>query len=119
MRVDGRSMVPTLREGDWVLVAPSRAVRPGDIAVLDYGEAKVVHRVISRRPYRETGDGVWSPRAFLPEQVVGTVVAVSRHGRTIDLTRPLSRLGGRAIGLGGQGRMAAAGLKRMLARGAS
>lgn len=107
-------MLPTLCEGDWLLVSPARAVRPGDIVVLDYGQEKVVHRMISKHPRREMGDASSSARAFLPEQVLGKVVGVSRQGRTVDLTCPLAVVRGRIIGLRSRRRLAVACVARML-----
>lgn len=105
MRVRGTSMLPTLREGDWVMVVPGPAVATGDVAVIDYGGTRVVHRVISRRRMVESGDGPGVARAFRPEQVVGRVIAISRQGSTLDLTTPFARISGRLRGLRTQGRM--------------
>lgn len=83
LRVQGRSMTPTLRPGDEVVVAPiaPEALTPGDWVVVRAG---FLHRYLGRRGERvlTKGDGhlgldpLWDPDA-----VVGRVVEASRAGR--------------------------------------
>ncbi len=113
MRVRGNSMLPTLVEGDWVMVVPGSEVATGDIAVIDYAGTRVVHRVISRRRLVESGDGPGVARAFRLEQVVGRVVAVSRQGSTLDLTTARARIGGRLRARRSQVRLAVGRLGRI------
>ena len=54
--MQGPSMVPTLRPGDWLLVCPGARIRPGDIVVARFRsrpELLVVKRAVSPR------DGGW------------------------------------------------------------
>lgn len=49
-RVRGRSMWPTLRDGELVLVRPASfmALRVGDVVLYERGESLVLHRVVRR-----------------------------------------------------------------------
>ncbi|MFE9929098.1 nickel-type superoxide dismutase maturation protease [Streptomyces sp. NPDC005533] len=75
VEVTGASMVPTLTNGDQVLVRYGAAVRPGDVVVLRHPfqqDLLVIKRAVERRPggwwvlgdnpYNETGDStVYGP----------------------------------------------------------
>jgi hypothetical protein len=90
-RPGGRSMQPTIRDGEAITVAPVRAaeVRRGDILLYGTQKGLIAHRVLGI-----TGDceadrrfilrGDCSSTADEPvraEQVLGRVVAVEREGR--------------------------------------
>ena len=104
-------MYPTVLDGDWVFVDPSAGVRPAQIAVFDRNGTTIVHRVVSVRRGLEMGDACWHANHFLPGQVVGRVIALTRDGETVDLTgsrreirdqlrwiRSVGRLGCRKLG---------------------
>lgn len=95
MRARGRSMFPTICNGDWVFVDASVPVRAGEIAVFGRGETAVVHRVVSVRRGLEMGDACRHANRFERDEVVGRVVALTRAGETIDLTTMSSRFRGR------------------------
>lgn len=93
LRVDGPSMLPTLRSGDGLLVRRGAAVRPGDLVV-----ARPLARpelLVVKRARLDLGDGDWDVTADNPDvfgrgwtsgpaTVLGTVVArwPPRPGRT-------------------------------------
>ena len=59
-RVRGRSMTPTLHEGDRVLVRYGATVRPGDVVVARFPDGTVtVKRADSARPTRTADAGWW------------------------------------------------------------
>jgi hypothetical protein len=88
-------MLPTIRDGDTLIVEPAAIgqVRVGDIVLYKSGTALIAHRVesIARKSsaaasLRLRGDASESPDApVLREQVIGRVVAVERGGRRIGL----------------------------------
>jgi phage repressor protein C with HTH and peptisase S24 domain len=57
VRVSGPSMVPTLRDGDVVLVRHGAAVRPGDVVLATY--ASMPERHVLKRVARAAGEGWW------------------------------------------------------------
>lgn len=57
VRVSGPSMVPTLRDGDVVLVWHGRAVHDGDVVLATY-RSMPGHYVL-KRAERAAGDGWW------------------------------------------------------------
>jgi hypothetical protein len=90
----GTSMLPTLREGDWVEVAIGKQPDVGDIALCVVRGELIVHRVISRREDRWVLKGDNAPRSqtVSPEQVIGEVVRVERNGRAAELSPRSGRL---------------------------
>ena len=59
-RVRGRSMAPTLGDGDCVLVRYGAAVRPGDLVAARFPDGTIaVKRVESARETRTGGNGWW------------------------------------------------------------
>jgi signal peptidase I len=97
--VAGKSMTPTLREGDLVVTRQQRSYALGDIVVYTVpageagGGAQIVHRIVggsSREGYMVQGDdrqGVdpWRPR---PEDVIGKVrVVAPRAGEALLFLR--------------------------------
>ena len=99
--VRGRSMRPTLRGGDAVLVLLNdRRVRPGDLAVFRLGGDTVVHRCVAAEggSLRFRGDGredLDSPVAA--GEVLGRVVALRRSGSWLGLEGTPARAYGRAV----------------------
>lgn len=88
-RVVGRSMEPTLRAGDRLIVRYGRPPRPGDVVVVRFVDGTVaVKRATERRRDRRDAPGWWvlsdnaaegvdsRHRGVVPEaDVLGTVVA--------------------------------------------
>ena len=94
LRFQGRSMAPTLREGDLLCV---RRVAPadlaaGDILVIEVADASIVHRLLYARRRRTSlitkGDNAWrEDRPFGPDRLVGKICTVRRGAERIDLER--------------------------------
>lgn len=93
--IRGRSMLPLLREGDDVLVAHTRDLYPGEIAVFQQPGGLVAHRVLAvftvggEQILRTKGDntlGVDPPARS--NQIVGRAVNIRRGGRIIDIYAP-------------------------------
>lgn len=94
-RPRGFCMVPAIRDGERVLVAPvsSRALRIGDIVQYASPDGLRVHRLLGRRrdPSGETrlvlgGDNSEEPlEVARPADLLGRVVAVEREGRVTRL----------------------------------
>ncbi|WP_367650764.1 S24/S26 family peptidase [Nocardioides sp. zg-1308] len=58
--VRGRSMLPTLREGDLLLVRHGARVRPGDLVVARFPDGTLtVKRALERRRTRAGADAWW------------------------------------------------------------
>jgi hypothetical protein len=115
LRATGGSMRPVIRPGDWLFVsAPPSTLRSGDVAVFDRDGELVVHRILSLSRRLEQGDACRRPGRFLPEQVVGQVVAVGRDGRTRDLGTAWARAQGARQVLRGHGWLAAKTAMRCL-----
>lgn len=96
VRTVGESMLPTLRDGDLVVVDTCRRTpRAGDIALVRVFDRDVVHRIISTRPLRQTGDGRSAVTRLRPSDVLGTVVVLQSGGVRRDLTTGRARLRGR------------------------
>ncbi|HEX6850421.1 MAG TPA: S24/S26 family peptidase [Candidatus Polarisedimenticolaceae bacterium] len=101
--VRGRSMRPTLSDGDAVLVVlADRRIRPGDLAVFRLGGDAVVHRCVRVRReglvFRGDGREALDPLVAVPE-VLGRVVALRRSGAWLGLEGTLARGYGRAIAI--------------------
>ncbi len=106
-RAQGQSMVPAVRDGDVLTVAPARLadLRVGEIALLRVGDRQVVaHRVLGRRtedgqPVLMTrGDAVGMPPDAVREgDVLGRVIERERNGRAVRLDRGPRRLLGRLL----------------------
>ena len=86
LRVRGRSMLPTLRPGDEVIVQPAtaEALAPGDWVVVRGAQGAFLHRYLGWRNGRVVtkGDGhrALDP-SWSPEAVLGRVVEAQRGGR--------------------------------------
>lgn len=91
IRVVGPSMVPTLHDGDVVIVRHGAPVRPGAVVLARY--RSLPDRPVLKRVVRPVGDGWWlaSDNPFAgggsdrhgPADVVACVMAVRRGGRGI------------------------------------
>ena len=57
VRVSGPSMVPTLRDGDRVLVRHEATIRPGDVVLATF--RSLPGRLVLKRAVREQGGGWW------------------------------------------------------------
>jgi phage repressor protein C with HTH and peptisase S24 domain len=57
VRVSGPSMVPTLRDGDSVIVRHGARVRPGDVVLARFRTDP--DRLVLKRAVREMDDGWW------------------------------------------------------------
>lgn len=86
LRVRGRSMLPTLRPGDEVVVHPvtAEALEPGDWVVVRNAQGAFLHRYLGRRDGGVVTKGD-SHRALDPlwpsDAVLGRVVEAQRDGR--------------------------------------
>jgi hypothetical protein len=90
--IRGKSMLPMLREGDEVLVAHTRDLQPGEIAVFQQPGGLIAHRVLlgyadDAAPFLRTkGDNVLGLDPPVPySAVVGRAVSISRRGRILDM----------------------------------
>jgi hypothetical protein len=101
-RAPGRSMHPTIRENETVVVAPASiaALSVGDIVLSRSGEKITAHRLIGIdfEPMAASGPAAECRSRFItrgdacstcdppsgPEHLLGKVVAVERKGRRID-----------------------------------
>lgn len=106
-RAGGRSMTPTIEDGEVLIVAPVAApdVEVADVVLCQTRSRAVAHRVLSIG-----GDAARAPRLTLcgdaaleidspvtAEQVRGRVIAVERAGRRVDLGAPAGFLGRLAV----------------------
>jgi phage repressor protein C with HTH and peptisase S24 domain len=87
--VSGPSMVPTLRDGDRVLVRLGAAVRPGDVVLARFA---LLDRLVIKRAVRADGDGWWlaSDNPYVGGDSATHGVATV-FGRVIWRYRPLRR----------------------------
>ena len=97
-RPSGRSMYPSIREGELITVEPVVAsdVTLGDIVLYRSERGLIAHRVVGSSP---TQSSVLSPHHFfllgdaslsrdepvVSEQILGRVVGVDRNGRSVAL----------------------------------
>ncbi|MEU9161799.1 nickel-type superoxide dismutase maturation protease [Streptomyces sp. NPDC048424] len=103
VEVTGASMVPTLTNGDQVVVRYGAAVRPGDVVVLRHPfqqDLLVIKRAVERRPggwwvlgdnpYNETGDStVYGP---VPAELVLATAVLRFRPREEDQRSLRARL---------------------------
>jgi hypothetical protein len=106
-RAGGRSMTPTIEDGEVLIVAPIAApdVKVADVVFCQPRSRSVAHRVLSiERDAAQTtrltlcGDAaleIDSP--VTAEQVYGRVIAIERAGRRVDLEAPAGFLGRLAV----------------------
>ena len=96
-RPSGRSMYPSIRDGELITVEPvvASAVTLGDIVLYRSQRGLIAHRVVGSSP---TQSSVLSPHYFLrgdaslscdqpvvAEQILGRVIRVERDGRSLAL----------------------------------
>lgn len=98
----GRSMYPTILDGDVITVHPVDAsmIRRGHILLCRYKGRVIAHRVV-RIEYRDgesprftlRGDSQCAPEEMVDAgEVLGMVRSVERNGRSIDVSRSRSSL---------------------------
>lgn len=97
-RAAGLSMAPSIRDGDWITVAPlTTAVRRGDVLLYRTGGRLTAHRVIGRvrgseQLLRLRGDAPgWEEERVAFRDVLGHVVDVERNGRKVAARGALAR----------------------------
>ncbi len=103
-RPSGRSMYPSIREGELITVEPvvARDVKRGDIVLYRSQRGLLAHRVVGSSP---TQSSVLSPHYFLrgdaslscdkpvaAQQILGRVVGVQRNGRSVALASPGAKM---------------------------
>ena len=104
-RARGRSMLPTVRDGECLTVSPARArdIARGDVVLCATWRGHVAHRVLAVEGvgadepvrFRLRGDAAWEDdRVVTGSQLRGLVTSVERDGRA----RRLAFRGGR-VGL--------------------
>jgi signal peptidase I len=101
-RASGKSMQPTIREGEVISVAPVHPLRVkrGDIVLYRVRGKVIAHRVIAvdkqvaKSPvFILRGDAAATcDPPVAAAQVLGLVVATERSGRNLDLQSPTARL---------------------------
>jgi hypothetical protein len=96
-RARGRSMFPSIKDGDIIVIEKTDAsrLRSGDVVMLRTADdSLLVHRVIrTGSPLLTCGDGVVRPDPPCePDLVIGRVRFVERSGRTRDLDSPGHRM---------------------------
>ncbi|MCH7804948.1 MAG: signal peptidase I [Acidobacteria bacterium] len=92
-RPSGRSMYPSIREGEVIAVEPVEAsdVKLADIVLYRSERGLIAHRVVEiasrdARVFRLQGDASLScDRPVAAEQILGRVVGVERNGRSVAL----------------------------------
>ena len=102
IKARGGSMVPFLWDGDVAVVTPTAAseVDVGDVVCYEMPPGRLyLHRVIARDRDRVVAKGDALPFTEVVEraQLLGTVVAIERHGRVRRLDTPTARWRNRAI----------------------
>lgn len=85
LRVQGSSMLPLLRPGDTVCIAPCcpEHVRPGEIIIFQRGNTLITHRVLacSAHSLQTRGDSCrFSDAPIQAADILGRVVAIERDG---------------------------------------
>jgi signal peptidase I len=106
--ISGRSMLPTIHDGDHALVSHGCAgVRPGDVVVFRREGTLVAHRVMRIEDgddgpiFVTKGDNVprFDPH-FSAGEIVGRVLAIERNGQYMSLDTAAWRLSGWLITVG-------------------
>jgi hypothetical protein len=102
--IQGKSMLPLLRESDEVLVVHTRELHPGEIAVFQQPGGLFAHRVLHvfgegvNLSLRAKGDNTLGldPPVFT-SAIVGKAAALRRAGKILDLNTPGWRRMGRVM----------------------
>ncbi|MBN1667095.1 MAG: S24 family peptidase [Anaerolineales bacterium] len=103
LQITSYSMHPLLQPGDTLLaqVVPLQDLRRGDLLVVRRATDFVTHRLILQDgdTWIIKGDrSTQADPAIQPDQVLGRVIAIERHGRTKRLQRPIQSAGQRLLG---------------------
>ena len=99
-RPSGRSMYPSIREGEVITVEPVAAsdVKLADIVLYRSERGLIAHRVVKiasrdARVFRLQGDASLScDEPVAAERILGRVVEVERNGRSIALANPGAKM---------------------------
>ena len=99
-KVVSRSMYPTIKIGDQVLVEKVRPdeVRFGDIIVFRQNRRLVIHRVIGKSEhggqfhFLEKGDANLQSSLVSAEDIIGKVIIIRSQARTLNTTSGVGRL---------------------------
>ncbi|HKP86533.1 MAG TPA: signal peptidase I [Blastocatellia bacterium] len=101
-RAGGRSMHPTIKDGEMITVEPARAgeIKRGDIVLYRLKRGVIAHRVIgiekaegAHRRFILRGDSCSTSDAPVEEEkVLGRVISVEREGRNVDLASRKAKL---------------------------
>jgi len=97
LQVNGSSMRPYIRTGDWVFVegVPVNEIGYGDIVIVKRSQDVVAHRVIGSRErgWVTKGDGAYQTDPFAEsEDILGRVIGLERDGAAVDLTTKRRRM---------------------------
>ncbi len=98
----GVSMIPNLREGDVISVAPLDRCRVGDVVLFSRGGDLVMHRVVAKFADRIITKGDAVARMDPPirlQDILGRAVAYERRGKRASLESLASRWWGLAFSL--------------------
>jgi signal peptidase I len=91
----GRSMIPTITDGDVLHVESVKpyGLKLGDIVLYKQGAEFKAHRIIRKRGdlFSTRGDAGVDIDKIRPEQIVGKVIAKECKGRTISLSGTIAR----------------------------
>jgi len=94
----GKSMAPSIRDGEAVTVVPVKpeAVRRWDVILYSTVFGAAAHRVVGGghgAPFQVRGDASGSePETVEASRLLGTVVSVERNGRRVPFGTPGARL---------------------------
>ena len=96
IRVQGSSMLPSIRPGDEVeLRSPSQQIEVGDVVAYRRAERLFVHRVVESNCHGELvtrGDTLPQPDAPVSESdLLGVVSSVRRSGKSVSFQNTLAR----------------------------
>jgi hypothetical protein len=102
LRSMGASMLPALRSGDRVKIAPHQDCRLGDIILFRRGEALLLHRVVAKAQgvVITKGDAASRPDQAVPyPDILGRAIFRERQGKISSLDTFWSRSTGMAFSL--------------------
>jgi Peptidase S24-like len=95
LRVTGRSMLPSIRPGDKLLIEPAgfNDISIGDVAVFSHGRQFVAHRVVSTpsdAKIQTQGDALGQADVPLSESdLLAKVALIVRNGKSIEPRKSL------------------------------